>query len=185
MPHAPPRMASLTSLLEEPIIHVVTNCGLKSRRLYNLGLVNNYFSTLSLPLIYRDVKLLWVDDSQSRSFLRFQEIIEKFPERALVGRSLEVTCDRYDDGRMGIFSGHNSPVNLLLGRSHSWKSLLWPMANPLSLWCFLYFLQRYHTLFIFIYSNLCTYIPIDLIPSIPARLPTALYFDSSRWIDEE
>lgn len=31
-------------------------------------------------------------------------------------RSLEISCDRCDEAWMDIFSGHNSPVNMLLGR---------------------------------------------------------------------
>lgn len=73
MSYAQPKMASLTGLSEEPIIHIVTNSGLKSRGLYNLGLVNRYFSTLELPLIYRDVEFLWMGDRLSRSFFQFQK----------------------------------------------------------------------------------------------------------------
>ena len=114
MSYAQPKMASLTGLSEEPIIHIVTNSGLKSRGLYNLGLVNRYFSTLELPLIYRDVEFLWMGDRLSRSFFQFQETIEKFPERTLLVRSVGISCERYNDTPRSIFFGYNSLINLLV-----------------------------------------------------------------------
>lgn len=114
MSYAPPNMTSLTSLPQELIIHIVTNSSLKSRGLYNLGLVNKYFSTLALPLIYRDVEFLWMGDRLPRSFIRFQETVEKSRERALLVRSIGIPCERYNDTPRSIFFGYDSLINLLL-----------------------------------------------------------------------
>lgn len=102
-------MTSLVSLWEELTIHIVANSGLKSRALYNIALVNRYLFIVALSLIYRDVEFLWTGERPSRSFFRFQEIIEKFPERALLVRSTNISC-RYDGAPGDILFRHNNSL---------------------------------------------------------------------------
>lgn len=134
MYHDPPKMASLASLPEELIIHIITNSGLKSRALYNLGQVNKYFSIRALAHIYHHVELRWVLNGPSTTLSLFHDIIDTFPERALLVRSIDITCDMISSVRADLFFEHYFHIDRLLGKLRSIQELY--VTSPRSLYWF-------------------------------------------------
>ena len=118
-------MISLAELPEELMLHIFSNSGLRTRELYHLALVNKYFFSLACPLVYREVTLANTRDDRREAtevFTLFEEAIAKSPERALLVRSINITCSNRD-GRKLFLTGTYSRVNQLLAKLRSIEEL--------------------------------------------------------------